>query len=84
MMLLSVRSLSVAYGKVVALDAVSLEIGDGEIVALVGANGAGKTTLMKTMMGLTRPQRGEIEFAGERLLASRPHELSRRGIAYVP
>jgi len=84
MTLLSVRSLSVAYGKVVALDAVSLEIGDGEIVALVGANGAGKTTLMKTMMGLTRPQRGEIEFAGERLLASRPHELSRRGIAYVP
>jgi branched-chain amino acid transport system ATP-binding protein len=84
MTLLSVRSLSVAYGKVVALDGVSLEISEGEIVALVGANGAGKTTLMKTIMGLTRPQRGEIEFAGERLSASRPHEVSRRGIAYVP
>jgi len=84
MTLLSVRSLSVAYGKVVALDNVALEVNEGEIVTLVGANGAGKSTLMKTVMGLTRPQRGEIEFAGERLPASRPHELSRRGIAYIP
>ena len=52
MSLLSVRNISVSYGKVVALNGVSLNVESGELVALVGANGAGKSTLMKVIMGL--------------------------------
>jgi branched-chain amino acid transport system ATP-binding protein len=84
MTLLSVRSLSVAYGKVVALDGVSLDVEEGELVALVGANGAGKSTLMRAIMGLTVAKSGEVAFCGERLSPGRTHEMARRGIAYVP
>jgi len=84
MTLLSVRSLSVSYGKVVALDGVSLEVKEGELVALVGANGAGKSTLMRAIMGLTAAKSGEVEFCGERISAPRTYEMVRRGIAYVP
>ena len=84
MSLLSVRNVKVAYGKVVALDGVSLTVESGELVTLVGANGAGKSTLMKAITGLVRPSAGEIEFEGRSLIGRETYDIARLGIAYVP
>jgi branched-chain amino acid transport system ATP-binding protein len=84
MSLLAVRNLRVAYGKVVALDRVSLAVDEGEVVTLVGANGAGKSTLLKALMGVVPIESGEIEFRGKRTNGRRAHEMARLGIAYVP
>ncbi len=84
MSLLSVRNVGVAYGKVVALDGVSLTVESGELVTLVGANGAGKSTLMKAITGLVRPSAGEIEFEGRSLIGQETYDIARLGIAYVP
>jgi branched-chain amino acid transport system ATP-binding protein len=84
MSLLSVRNVGVTYGKVVALDDVSLTVESGELVTLVGANGAGKSTLMKTITGLVRPSAGEIEFEGRSLIGRKTYDIARLGIAYVP
>ena len=84
MSLLSIRDVKASYGKAVALHAITLTVGKGELVALVGANGAGKTTLMKVIMGLTPPVAGSVEFDGQSLLGMRTHDIARRGIAYVP
>ena len=84
MSLLSVRNVRVTYGKVVALDGVSLTVESGELVTLVGANGAGKSTLMKTITGLVRPLAGEIEFEGRSLIGRETYDIARLGIAYVP
>ena len=74
-----------AYGKVVALDGVSLNVERGELVTLVGANGAGKSTLMKAIMGLVHARGGEIEFDGASLARhARPTTSRGLGIAYVP
>ncbi|MBI3707963.1 MAG: ABC transporter ATP-binding protein [Proteobacteria bacterium] len=82
--MLRLEEVRVAYGKVQALWGVSLEVGESEIVALVGANGAGKTTTLKTVSGLLRAQSGSIVFEGERLDALSPGEIVRRGIVHVP
>ena len=83
--LLDVRELRVAYGTgVLALQGVSLRIGVGEMVALVGANGAGKSTLLKTIAGLVSPQAGEIWFEGKRADAVEAPDRVRLGIALVP
>ena len=84
MSLLSVRNVRVAYGKVVALHGVSLNVESGELVSLVGANGAGKSTLMKVIMGLVPAAGGEVEFEGGSLLGQPTHDIVRRGIGYVP
>ena len=84
MSLLSVRNIRVAYGKVVALHGVSLNVESGELVSLVGANGAGKSTLMKVIMGLVPAAGGEVEFEGRSLLGQPTHDIVRRGIGYVP
>lgn len=84
MSLLSVRNVRVAYGKVVALHGVSLNVESGELVSLVGANGAGKSTLMKVIMGLVPAAAGEVQFEGRSLLGHPTHEIVRRGIGYVP
>jgi branched-chain amino acid transport system ATP-binding protein len=84
MSLLSVRNVRVAYGKVVALHGVSLNVESGELVSLVGANGAGKSTLMKVIMGLVSAAGGEVEFEGESLLGQPTHDIVHRGIGYVP
>jgi branched-chain amino acid transport system ATP-binding protein len=84
MSLLTIRNVKVAYGKVVALDGVSVTVGEGELVTLVGTNGAGKSTLMKAIMGAVRCASGEIEFQGKPLLGRETHEIARLGIAYVP
>jgi branched-chain amino acid transport system ATP-binding protein len=83
-MLLDVRDLSVSYGSAQALDRVSLSVGDGEVVALIGANGAGKTTLLRTISGLKRAASGEITFLGERIEGTSAHRIVRMGVAHVP
>lgn len=60
--MLKVNHVDAFYGKVQVLHDVSLEVGENEIISLIGANGAGKSTLMKTIMGLIRPKHGNIEF----------------------
>ncbi len=78
------KDLSVRYDKVHALDGVSLELEQGEIVALIGANGAGKTTTLRAITGLRRPWGGEIRFEGERIDQLPPAAVVARGIAMVP
>ena len=82
--MLKIKHIDAFYGKVQALYDVSLEVGDNEIISLIGANGAGKSTLMKTVMGLLRPARGEVLFDGEDLTKIRNTRIVSRGIVYVP
>jgi branched-chain amino acid transport system ATP-binding protein len=85
--LLSVRELSVRYGAASALRGVTLDVCEGEVVALVGANGAGKTTTLKTISGmgeLLKSVTGSILFENERIEGLAAHEIARRGIAHVP
>jgi branched-chain amino acid transport system ATP-binding protein len=84
MKLLELRAVSAAYGAVQALDGLSLEVEEGEIVTLLGANGAGKSTTLRTISGLMRPTKGEILFAGASIAGLPPEEVVRRGIAHVP
>jgi branched-chain amino acid transport system ATP-binding protein len=72
------------YGNIRALKGVSLQVGRGEIVTLIGSNGAGKTTTLKTIMGTVRPLRGTITFAAERIEAWPTDRRVRRGIAQSP
>jgi branched-chain amino acid transport system ATP-binding protein len=81
---LEVDNLHVYYGKIHALKGISLEVKEGEIVAVLGNNGAGKTTTLKTVSGLLRPREGAIRLTGEVLNALPPHEIVERGIAHVP
>ncbi len=81
---LRVDGLEVAYGKIRALKGVALEVGRGEIVAVLGNNGAGKTTTLRTVSGLLQPARGTITLDAEPLVGVSPHEIARRGIAHVP
>jgi branched-chain amino acid transport system ATP-binding protein len=81
--LLEVRSLHAAYGKVRALNDVSLTVAKGEVVSLVGANGAGKSTLMKALMGIVRPASGEIRFDGTLVNGLPTHRIANLGIGYV-
>ena len=78
---LEVRSLTVRFGGLVALDDVSLEVPAGEIVGIIGPNGAGKTSLFNVVCGFLKPQAGEILYNGRRIDGVRPHELNALGIA---
>jgi branched-chain amino acid transport system ATP-binding protein len=81
---LSVRHVSTFYGKMQALWDVSLDIGEAEIVALIGANGAGKTTLLKTITGVVVPRLGEITFLGQRIEKLEPHAIVNLGVSLIP
>jgi len=81
--LLKVEDLYVNYGDFEAVHGVSLEVEEGEIVAIVGANGAGKSTTLRAISGLTPPRSGAISYAGERVDGFSPKDLVRRGIALV-
>ncbi|MDE0052018.1 MAG: ABC transporter ATP-binding protein [Rhodospirillales bacterium] len=82
--MLEVRGLHVSYGKVRAVQGVSLEVNEGEIVALIGANGAGKSSTMHAVCGIERPSAGEILFLGRHIARLPPHRIMRRGIVQVP
>jgi branched-chain amino acid transport system ATP-binding protein len=84
MPLLSLERISSYYGDARALADVSLEVGDGEIVAVIGSNGAGKTTMLRTISGLIHPRAGRICFEGAAIERMQAHHLIRRGIAHVP
>jgi branched-chain amino acid transport system ATP-binding protein len=82
--LLEVASLVAAYGQVRALWDVSLEVGEGEIVTLLGANGAGKTTTMRVLSGLLRPRSGTVTFAGQRIDRFPPPRIVQAGLVQIP
>jgi len=82
--LLEVNKLSVKYGKISALNAVSLAVRDGELTTLLGANGAGKSTLLKTISGLLRPHTGEILYLGQRIDSRPPEAIVKAGISQCP
>jgi len=83
-MLLEVRRLAIAYGDAPAVWDASLEVDDGEVVAVIGPNGAGKSTLVNTIAGLLRARSGELRLAGVDLGGVPPHLVCRHGIALVP
>jgi len=83
-MLLSLDHLRLAYGELAVCTDLSLQIDEGEIVALIGANGAGKSTTLRAAAGLLLPRTGTISFAGRDVTRLPAHERSRMGIALVP
>ncbi len=81
---LALESVDAAYGDAQALWDVSLTVGRGEIVTLLGGNGAGKTTTLRTISGLLKPRRGLVRLEGERLDTRPAHEVAAAGIGHVP
>ncbi len=82
--MLKVEGIETWYGAIQALKGVSLEVNDGEIVALLGANGAGKSTTLKTITGLLKPAKGRVEFMGKEITRREPEDIAEMGIACVP
>ncbi|MCP3868922.1 MAG: ABC transporter ATP-binding protein [Gammaproteobacteria bacterium] len=82
--MLSIENLSTRYGPIQALHQVSLEVNQGELVAMVGANGAGKTTLLHTVSGILPPSGGEITFDGQPITRMASHRIVGAGICHVP
>src|SRR5579863_9809928 len=82
--LLEVRHLETFYGKSHILRDVSLTVGKGELVALLGLNGAGKTTTMRSILGLTRPRSGSIVLEGLEISGWPAYRVARLGVGYVP
>jgi branched-chain amino acid transport system ATP-binding protein len=82
--LLAVSNLSVFHGQLRAVDNVSLSVGEGEVLAIIGANGAGKSTLLRTIAGLHRPASGTITYRGNDISHLAAHQRVRRGISLVP
>jgi branched-chain amino acid transport system ATP-binding protein len=82
--ILSVKSVNAGYGDLVTLRNVSLDVGEGELVALIGPNGAGKTTLFKVICGVVRPDSGRVYFAGRDITGLPPERICGMGIALAP
>ncbi len=82
--MLKVENINVYYGAIHAIQGVSFEVKEGEIVTLIGANGAGKSTILKTISGLLRSTTGSISFLGEDISRASTHSLARKGLAHVP
>lgn len=83
-MSLWVEEIHTFYGLSHIVHGVSLNVQPGEVVGLIGRNGAGKTTTLRSIMGLTPPSRGAVTFNGEKISGLKPHQVARKGIAYVP
>jgi branched-chain amino acid transport system ATP-binding protein len=82
--MLELRSIQTYYGLAHILHGLSLGVGEGEVVALLGRNGAGKTTTLRSISGLTPPRAGEIHYKGRPITGLAPHRIARLGIALVP
>ena len=82
--ILKVQDINVYYGAIHAIKGVSFEVGEGEIVTLIGANGAGKTTTLQTISGLLRSKTGSIEFLGQNISRVPAHKIVEMGLAQVP
>ena len=84
MPMLEVHELEAGYGPIRALDRVSLEVQEGELVAIIGANGAGKTTLLMAISGIVPVRSGEVRFRGTAINGLQPHQIVRLGIGHSP
>ena len=82
--MLTVSNLEAGYGPIQVLHGISLEVGSGEVVAVIGANGAGKTTALLTISGVLRSWAGSIRFDGHDIARLPPHAIARRGLVQVP
>jgi branched-chain amino acid transport system ATP-binding protein len=82
--MLALNEVHTYYGNIHALQGVTLEVGHGEIVTLIGANGAGKTTTLKTISGLLSPRKGTVTFEGQDIGKTQAHELVKLGIGHAP
>ncbi|EPX61341.1 Branched-chain amino acid transport ATP-binding protein LivF [Cystobacter fuscus DSM 2262] len=82
--LLAVEGLKVSYGAIQALRGVTLTVGKGEVVALIGANGAGKTSTLRAVSGMLKPVGGRISFLGEDITGKKAHQLVPKGMAHAP
>jgi branched-chain amino acid transport system ATP-binding protein len=82
--LLNVSELSVAYGAIRALHAISFEVRAGQVVSLIGANGAGKSTTLNAISGLQKPQSGTVRFEGVDITGWRADRVTARGVVQVP
>lgn len=82
--MLKLTGVSASYGSVPAIHDVSIEIGEGEAVGLLGANGAGKSTTLRVVSGLVKSSSGRVSFAGTDLASLPPHRIPELGIAHVP
>jgi len=82
--MLRIEGIETWYGAIQALKGVSLDVNQGEIVALLGANGAGKSTTIKTIMGVLKPAKGKIEFLGQDIARREPEDIAEMGIACIP
>jgi len=82
--MLKVTALVSGYGKVPALHGIDVEVGRGELVAIIGSNGSGKSTLLRTVSGLNKVMSGSIEFDGEQITNGRPDRIVRRGLVHCP
>jgi branched-chain amino acid transport system ATP-binding protein len=83
-MLLEVRGLQVSYGGIRAVKGIDVDVGEGELVCLIGANGAGKSSTLRAICGLHPARSGSVRYAGEEAGARPVHELPRRGLVMVP
>jgi branched-chain amino acid transport system ATP-binding protein len=81
MPILEIRDVTIAFGGLIALRGVSMDVAPGEIRGLIGPNGAGKSTLFNVLSGLNRPHQGRVLFQGRDLLALRPHQVAASGVA---
>ncbi len=84
MSILDVRDIHTSIGQFQILEGVTVTVTEGSITALLGRNGAGKTTTLKTIMGMTPPSSGSIQFEGQSLVRKRPYSIAQMGIGYVP
>ena len=82
--MLELKNVHAYYGPIQVLFGIDMEVGDGEIVALLGTNGAGKTTILRVISGLLKPSDGSVTFEGESLVGERPGEIVQRGIVQMP
>jgi len=83
-MLLEIKNLVVKYGKITAIQDISLQVKEGELTTFIGANGAGKSTLLNTISGLIKPFSGEINFSGKRIDNHSPESIVKLGISQCP
>src|SRR6267143_63280 len=82
--LLALQNLDVHYGAIHALRGVSFQVGQREIVTLIGANGAGKTTTLRAVSGMLRPSGGQIQYEGVPISGLKPYRLVARGLCHAP
>ncbi|RKK03335.1 ATP-binding cassette domain-containing protein [Pseudoroseomonas wenyumeiae] len=82
--MLEIAGLNTYYGRAHILQGLSLSVGKGEVMVLLGRNGAGKSTTMKSVIGLLRPSSGSIRFDGAEIAGQEPHRIARLGLGYVP